>query len=325
MLTLTTKKIQAIVCEALSLTKNGVAVFDANDTVIYCNNSMAKLFGSTTQLVLNKTFSELIIQCFNSNKGLNIESDNLEEWLQIAKQKRRSVQFRSFEVNTQDGQWYLVTEQLVHGDILYFNSINITATKQTEIQLKILAEELHMWASTDELTVISNRRNFYEMAKIELVNAQHRQQSLTLLLIDIDNFKLINDSFGHATGDMVLKAFAQNIKTELRSGDIFGRLGGDEFAILLPNTDCNDSLPLAELFRNTIATMQIDHKEKRLQLTASIGIVQSSPSTQSIHDMMDAADTALYQAKSAGRNTVCSCSTMQYESIITRSMASCTY
>jgi len=313
MLTLPAKQVQDIIFNALSLTNDGVAIFDADDTVIYCNDSMAKLFGNTAQQALNKTFSELVRQCFNGTEGINIESDNVEQWLDAANHKRRSVPFRSFETDTQDGRWHLVTEQLVSGNILYLNCIDITEKKQTEIQLQALTKELHTRASTDELTVISNRRNFYEMAEIEFINAQHGQQPLTLLLIDIDNFKIINDSFGHAAGDMVLKAFAQNIKTELRTGDIFGRLGGDEFAILLPNTDCNDSLPLAELFRNTIAKMKIDHKEKRLQLTASIGIVQSSAAMQSIHAMMNAADTALYQAKSAGRNTVCSCSTMQYE------------
>jgi len=313
MVTLPTKQVQDIIFDAFSLTNDGVAIFDANDTVIYCNDSMARLFGNTAQQALNKTFSELVRQCFNGTEGINIESDNVEQWLDAANHKRRSVAFRSFEIDTQDGRWHLVTEQLVSDNILYLNCIDITEKKQTEIQLQALTKELHTRASTDELTVISNRRNFYEMAELEFINAQLGQQSLTLLLIDIDNFKIINDSFGHAAGDMVLKAFAQNIKTELRTGDIFGRLGGDEFAILLPNTDCNESLPLAELFRNTIAKMKIDHKEQRLQLTASIGIVQSAPAMQSIHAMMNAADTALYQAKSEGRNTVCSCSTMQYE------------
>lgn len=323
MLTLPTKKIQKIVFDAFALTNDGVAIFDANDTVIYCNDGMAKLFGNTAAEALNKTFNQLIKQCFNSTEGLNIEADDVEIWLQAANQKRRSVPFRSFEIDTQDGQWFLVTEQRVNGGILYFNSTDITAKKQTERQLKALAKELHTHASTDELTVISNRRNFYEMAEIEFINAQHGEQPLTLLLIDIDNFKIINDSFGHAAGDMVLKAFAQNIKTELRCGDIFGRLGGDEFAILLPNTDCNENLPLAELFRDTIATMKVDHKEQRLQLTASIGIVQSVPAMLSIHDMMNAADTALYQAKSEGRNTVCTCSIKQYE-LTTPSMISYT-
>ncbi|EDM68667.1 MAG: sensor domain-containing diguanylate cyclase [Moritella sp.] len=325
MFTLPAKQVQDIIFDALSLTNDGVAIFDANDTVIYCNDSMAKLFGGTAQQALNRTFSELVRQCFNGTKGINIESDNVEQWLEAANHKRRSVPFRSFEVDTQDGRWHLVTEQLVNGNIIYLNCIDITEKKQTEIQLQALTKELHTRASTDELTVISNRRNFYEMAEIEFINAQHGQKPLTLLLIDIDNFKIINDSFGHAAGDMVLKAFAQNIKTELRSGDIFGRLGGDEFAILLPNTDCNESLPLAELFRNTIAKMKIDHKEQHLQLTASIGIVQSSAAMQSIHAMMNAADTALYQAKSAGRNTVCRCSTMQYELTATPSVSSYTY
>ncbi|MFT5809020.1 MAG: diguanylate cyclase (GGDEF)-like protein [Moritella dasanensis] len=325
MLTLPTTKVQDIIFDAFSLTNDGVAIFDANDIVIYCNDSMAKLFGNTAEQTLNKTFHQLIKQCFNSAEGLNVESDDLDVWLQAADHKRRSTPFRSFETDTQDGRWYLVTEQLVCDDILYFHSTDITAKKHTEMQLQALTKELHTRATTDELTVISNRRNFYDMAEIEFTKAQQEQPLLTLVVIDIDNFKLINDSFGHAAGDMVLKAFAQNIKSELRCGDIFGRLGGDEFSILLPNTDCNESLPLVERFQDTIATMKIDHKEQRIQLTASIGIVQYLPVMQSIHDMMNAADTALYQAKSEGRNTVCRCSIKQVESATAPSMISYTY
>ena len=314
MLTLPTKKVQDIIFNALSLTNDGVAIFDANDTVIYCNESMAKLFGNTAEQALDKTFSELIEQCFNSAEGLNIESDNLEQWLVAENNKRRSVPFRSFEIDTQDGRWHLVTEQVVSGDILYFNSTDITEKKQAE---QVLSKELHKRASTDDLTVISNRRNFYEMADIAFINAQIEHKPLTLILIDIDNFKSINDNFGHAAGDTALKEFAHNIKRKLRSRDLFGRIGGDEFSVILPNTDANDSLLIAERIRNTIATMRIVHEDQRLQLTASIGIVQPSPTMQSIHDVVNAADKALYQAKSEGRNKVCCSSVNRHELTIT--------
>ncbi|PKH07020.1 sensor domain-containing diguanylate cyclase [Moritella sp. Urea-trap-13] len=324
MLTLPTKKVQDIIFSALSLTNDGVAVFDANDTVIYCNESMAKLFDSTAAQALNKTFGELIKQCFNRSAGINIEADNVEKWLATAADKRRSVPFRSFETDTQDGRWYLITEQVVSGDILYFSSTDITEKKQAEMQLEALSKELHKRASTDELTTISNRHNFYEMAEIEFHNAQIGHQPLTLILIDIDNFKSINDNFGHAAGDTALKEFAHNIKGKLRKRDLFARIGGDEFSIILPNTDTKQSLIIAERFRNTIAKMKIHHKDQTLQLTASIGIVQASLTMESIHDVINAADKALYQAKSEGRNKVCNASEMcnspinQYQLTTTR-------
>ena len=136
MFTLPAKKVQDIIFDALSLTNDGVAIFDTNDTVIYCNDtviycndSMASLFGSTAQQALNRTFSELVRQCFNGTAGINIESDNVEQWLETANHKRRSVPFRSFEVDTQDGRWHLVTEQLVNGNIIYLNCIDITEKK----------------------------------------------------------------------------------------------------------------------------------------------------------------------------------------------------
>lgn len=305
MFTLPTKQVQNILFDALSLTSDGVAIFDASDTVIYCNESMAKLFGNTAEQALNKTFSELITQCFNSTEGINIESDNVDTWLAAAKNKRRSVPFRSFETDTQDGRWYLVTEQVVSNDILYFNCTEITAKKHTEMQLKKLSKELHMRASTDELTVISNRRNFYEMAEKQFLSDKIEHQPLTLILIDIDNFKAINDNFGHAAGDTALKEFALNIKSTLRSRDLFGRIGGDEFSIILPNTNSKDSLIIAERIRCSIAAMEIIHQKQRIHLTVSIGIVQSTPKMRTIHDVLNAADKALYQAKSEGRNKVC--------------------
>ncbi|MDX2322377.1 MAG: sensor domain-containing diguanylate cyclase [Moritella sp.] len=303
--TLPTKQVQDIIFNAFSLTNDGVAIFDDNDRVIYCNESMAKLYGDTAELALNKTFSELIKQCFHRAAGINIESDNVDKWLIAANKKRRSVPFRSFETDTQDGRWHLITEQVVSGGILYVSSTDITEKKHTEMQLAILSKELHKRASTDELTSISNRHNFYEMAEIEFHNAQIGHQPLTLILIDIDNFKLINDNLGHAAGDAALKAFAHNTKGKLRTRDLFGRIGGDEFSIILPNTDTKESLIIAERLRNTIATMTIRHKEQCFQLTASIGIVQASLTMLSIHDVINAADKALYQAKSEGRNKVC--------------------
>jgi len=306
MVALPTNKVQEIIFDALSLTNDGVAIFDASDTLIYCNDSMAKLFEKTAEQILNKTFNELIMQCFNSIGGLNIEADDIEAWLSSANLKRRSVPFRNFEIDSQDGRWYLVTEQLVNDNFLFMHCTDITEKKQTEIQLKTLTKELHKHASIDALTMISNRRSFYEMAEIEFVNSQRYQQPLTLMLIDIDNFKAINDNFGHAAGDTVLKEFAQNIKSMLRSGDLFGRLGGDEFSILLPNTAAKESLALAERIRNTIAAIRINYQGQYLRLTASIGIDQSTAKVRSIHDMINTTDKALYQAKSEGRNKVCS-------------------
>lgn len=300
------KKIQDIVFDALSVTNDGLAIFDINDRVIYCNESMATLFDHTAEQALGNTFDQLIKQCFRNSVGINIESDNIDKWLIAANNKRRSVPFRSFETDTRDGRWHLVTEQIVGDGVLYVSSTDITEKKQAEIQLAVLSKELHKRASTDELTTISNRHNFYEMAEIEFHKAQIEQQPLALILIDIDNFKSINDNYGHAAGDTALKEFAHHIKKKLRATDLFARIGGDEFSIILPNTDTRDSLLIAERLRNSIATIPIQHQEQPIQLTASIGIVQASLTMESIHDVINAADKALYQAKSEGRNKVCS-------------------
>ena len=172
-------------------------------------------------------------------------------------------------------------------------------------ELRSLNVELEALATTDSLTGINNRRNFFVLAKDEIARSRRYQRPLTVLMIDIDRFKDVNDKHGHAIGDKVLQALAQACITTLRETDVFARLGGDEFVILLPETD--DGREQADRLRRTIERMRTSlDDDTDLAITVSIGVASARPEDETIDDVFARADEALYEAKQTGRNCVAS-------------------
>ncbi|TWX47411.1 sensor domain-containing diguanylate cyclase [Colwellia hornerae] len=297
--------IEKIIIESLALTKDGVGIFNRDDRLIYCNDAIGRLFGMSAEEALNKSFSELSADCFNSPRGINIEFTTLEAWLSHASAKRRSCPFRTFEVDTQEGKWFLVTEQIVHNDYLYMYITDITEKKANERALQLMSEQFQKLATIDSLTGIYNRRYFYEKANAEFNRSSRKNKIFSIMFFDLDNFKHINDKFGHAAGDAVLKCFAVNVQTHLRNYDTFARVGGEEFAILLPNTEKDNACVIAERIRASIEALMIPFEKESLKITVSVGVVENLIDIKSIDQIMNNADKRLYQAKSNGRNQVC--------------------
>jgi diguanylate cyclase (GGDEF)-like protein len=163
-------------------------------------------------------------------------------------------------------------------------------------------------ANRDFLTGAWSRRAFWEMAAREIERARRLQRGLTLLTMDVDHFKRINDTWGHAEGDEVLKDMVLAVERRMRSIDYFGRIGGEEFAVLMPDTGLDGARVLAERLRAGIAEDQASlHAEGSdaapRSYTLSMGLAQLRPA-DTFHDLMQRADTALYQAKESGRNRV---------------------
>jgi diguanylate cyclase (GGDEF)-like protein len=297
--------IENIILESLALTKDGVGIFNKDDRLIYCNDAMGALFGMSAEAALNQSFSELSSYCFNSGKGINIESETLEVWLSYALAKRRSCQYRAFETDTKEGKWFLVTEQLVNKEYLYIYSTDITDKKESENALKLMSDQLQKLATTDYLTGLYNRRFFYEKAEIEFNRNRRKNQTCSVMVFDLDNFKRINDKFGHAAGDALLKAFAINVQPYRRSYDTFARIGGEEFAILLPNTEKRNAYVIAERIRASIEDLVVPFENELLNMTVSIGVKENTGDLESVDQIMQSADKNLYQAKCNGRNQVC--------------------
>jgi diguanylate cyclase (GGDEF)-like protein/PAS domain S-box-containing protein len=171
---------------------------------------------------------------------------------------------------------------------------------------KRLEDELLRLATTDELTNLYNRRHFFSLSEQTLQRSRRYDEPLALLMCDIDFFKHINDTFGHATGDLVLQRVAEIIHLTLRDTDIAGRIGGEEFAILLVQTSQHNALEVAERLRHQIENSRIYLEDGHLvPLTMSIGVAIPVYPLETLATLLQHADQALYQAKRAGRNQIC--------------------
>lgn len=167
-----------------------------------------------------------------------------------------------------------------------------------------LEGELTHLANHDPLTDLFNRRAFFEEAEAEMARARRRRHPVSLLMIDADHFKGINDHFGHHTGDEVLKQIARACREELRTDDVVGRTGGEEFAALLPGSDLAMAHRIAERVRSHVASIVIEHPDGDVTCTLSVGVVECHPWGESVADGMQRADAAMYVAKTQGRNRV---------------------
>ncbi|MFI8582005.1 sensor domain-containing diguanylate cyclase [Ectopseudomonas khazarica] len=211
-------------------------------------------------------------------------------------------------------EWYLFVDK--HDKALagirqglYINlllCLLVTAIVLTLVSLAIrrYQQRIAALATTDVLTELPNRRGFDILAEQALQEAQREQSPLCAVLLDLDNFKLINDEHGHLAGDEVLQRFARQLRDKLRQSDILCRWGGEEFILLLKNTDRQAAHDLAEKLRQQCAEQRYAIAEQTLQVTASLGLSQWQPG-ESLHSLLGRTDRALYRAKQSGRDRVC--------------------
>ena len=176
--------------------------------------------------------------------------------------------------------------------------------KQADEEIRELNTKLELLAMTDELTKIANRRAFFIKGAEEIIRARRYHLPLSVIMLDIDRFKLINDTLGHDSGDYALQCVAASLVEGVREVDLVGRLGGEEFGILLPNTKLGDAVTLAERLRLAISeNSDITDKLKQV-ITASFGVAEYQLQLKDLDELLKNADTAMYQAKNKGRNCV---------------------
>jgi diguanylate cyclase (GGDEF)-like protein len=186
----------------------------------------------------------------------------------------------------------------------------ITIRKQTEAALRESEEAFRHMAITDSLTGLYNRRHFNQLAESEITRALRYTRPLSVMMLDIDFFKRVNDTFGHTSGDMVLKMVAKTVKERVRSNDIPARYGGEEFIVLLPETTAADAAIVAENLRCSIEASTAQGEKHPITITASFGVsdhlekTKSIPNERVISEFISKADQALYASKNAGRNRV---------------------
>ncbi|MBL0950826.1 MAG: GGDEF domain-containing protein [Pseudomonas sp.] len=212
-------------------------------------------------------------------------------------------------------EWFLFVDKHEEGALagirhsLYLNlliCLLVTAVVLTLVSLVIrrYQQRIAALATTDSLTNLPNRRGFELHVEQALQEAQRDSSPLCAVMLDLDNFKQINDRHGHLAGDEVLRSFAERLRAALRQSDILCRWGGEEFILLLKNTDRHTAHELAEKLRQHCADQRYPMGGEALQVTVSLGLSQWQPG-EALHDLLGRTDRALYRAKQAGRDRVC--------------------
>lgn len=168
-------------------------------------------------------------------------------------------------------------------------------------------EELERLATQDALTDSYNRRHFFTLSEAEFAKARRHGRDLAVLMIDVDLFKNINDSYGHPAGDIALRLLTDCCREATRESDILGRLGGEEFALCCPDADLDGALALAERIRQNCESQAIIAGDHRFNITLSIGVTRMVEADESFDKVLQRADDLLYQAKSQGRNRSVAC------------------
>lgn len=298
-------EIAAVITEAIDITHDPIAVFDPNDTIVFCNPAFVRQIDIPVANPVGLTFTELMKICFDSERGFAIDSNNFDEWITYALGKRRSIPFRTFDTDLNNGKWLRVSELIVD-DHVFMYATDLSSTKELEIELKNTQEQLRELASTDFLTGAYNRRYFYKFASSELERCERSNLHATLAIIDLDYFKNVNDKYGHSVGDGVLIEFCNRVAACLRPYDILARIGGEEFAVLLPETTTESAIQVAKRYQSAITNSPFVIDEHVIPVTCSIGLSESYPDIKTLDYLLKNADDNLYLAKRQGRNTIVS-------------------
>lgn len=216
-----------------------------------------------------------------------------------------AVEDRQYRIITADGQirWLsdkcFTNQQATPGKPLIVVGIAEDITEKKHLEL-----ELQRLATTDVLTRSSNRRHFFECAHHEFERASAQGLPLAFLLLDIDNFKTINDTYGHLEGDQVLLRIAESGRGVLRRGDLFGRIGGEEFAAVLPGCAPERAMQVAERLGQEVRQLIFSHEGQPYSVTVSQGLASLTAEDATLDSLFARADAAMYEAKRQGKNRV---------------------
>ena len=319
--------------QAIENMGEGLAIVDARKAdypMVYCNPKFQEITGYHGSEVIGKN-------CRMLNEGNRVQAELGEIRAHLAEATPFTITLQNFR---KDGQafWNQLTTSPVwdeNGELSHFIGIQRDVTEIREAQQNLLNAhsaltvlnqeleqrvaqrtlELERLATTDPLTDAHNRRFLMVRAEIEIAQAKRLAHSVSMVMFDIDHFKRINDSHGHIAGDRVLVALSHAVRKEMRLGDTFARVGGEEFVLLLPQSDQEQALQVAERLRRMIEELAIDAGAGlTLRITSSFGVATQGQTVDTVDALYLAADTALYQAKDAGRNCVMAFKTPLYSS-----------
>ncbi len=282
--------------DAISAIPDGFAYFDEDDRLQLFNEQYRAIYTKSAHLMVKGASFEEIIRGGVSS-GQYVEAlDREEDW--IAKRlAAHNNPGDPIEQRLDDGRWLRIEERKTKDGGTVGIRVDITEAKRRE-------QELERLSVTDALTGLANRRSFMDRTAQEHERVCRYGSVMSVLLIDVDHFKRINDTFGHLTGDVVLKELAEILTEHLRLPDVVCRYGGEEFAAFLPETSMGGAFTTAERVRDAVENHKFCSGNPDIQVTVSIGVTQSDQRDKRYEAALVRADSALYRAKEAGRNQV---------------------
>jgi diguanylate cyclase (GGDEF)-like protein len=316
-LKLNDREIQEFICNETSYFALNIIDLNTKE-IVYANKAMKKIMVDIDAK-----------KCWQSIYGLNdrcswCQADDLQKIAQNNSKNNNPIhEFEHF--NEYANKWYKIQKKITKledgRDVMITIMVDITAQKESQgklistqvkltqqaDKLKEAQKELKRLASVDPMTNLYNRRYFLEASEHMLALAKRKKENISTIILDIDRFKRINDRYGHKIGDDVIILLAKKLLEHTRKSDIVSRFGGEEFVILLPNTDIDGALTIAEKIRTIVEKLNINiSDDKMLNFTVSIGVSEVDLEKDIDTEVsVNRADKALYEAKNSGRNRVC--------------------
>ena len=293
------KRLSDICSNIVEQFEDAIVAIDSNHNITLFNEGAQRIFGFAPNEVLGEHLNLLLPERFHLQHDLMIEEFG------ASGKTSKGVGQRTRQIfgRRKDGSEFAASVFLVRTGAGTFNAgyaaviRDISENKKTE-------DELLRLAATDPLTGAFNRREFTSLADQESQRANRYNRPLSIMMLDLDHFKKLNDTYGHAAGDKALQKFTTLCCNTLRTVDVFGRWGGEEFVTLLPETDSEGASIIAERLRKLVSQSILVFNDQKISLTTSIGIAQYRSGEVTVEGPLSRADSAVYDAKKAGRNRI---------------------
>lgn len=288
------KRFEAVVNNAY----DGIITIDENQNVKLFNEAAQSMFGYNEKEVIGQPLTKLLPEQYRNKHHGYVDGFKRSQVDSRPMQTRAPVQGLR-----KDGSEFPIEVSI--SKIRISDNIEYTAVIRDISEKNQLLKELILSSRIDPLTELYNRRYFIDLLNSEITRANRFMRSFSLLMLDIDHFKLINDNYGHSCGDIALVAFSNTLTTNIREVDTICRWGGEEFMILLPEISKENALMVAEKIRSNVESLETVYEDEQVKFTVSIGLGYFSGDSIEVSNMISTVDKCLYKAKSTGRNKVC--------------------
>lgn len=300
----------------------GIFVVNREMKITLWNNFMANHSGHSTNTVIGKNLFECFPELPKAWLGKKIQSVFILKNFAFTSWEQRPYLFRfphnrpitgGVDFMYQNCTFMPVKNETGEVDSVCITLFDATDTGISQTELKNAMERLSESSNRDGLTGIHNRRYLEQRLATEFDRSKRYGGHFSFMLFDLDHFKKVNDTYGHLAGDAVLCTVSQRVNSLLRTVDVLGRYGGEEFGVILPSTNLEGAIVVAERLRQIVAQTPVMYKETAIPITVSIGVTEFKAETPNYEHLIHCADLALYFGKENGRNRV-ACHTHELES-----------